>query len=74
MVKFAVGAILAGLAVYAISTDKLDSNGKFLGFIDEDAGLGIDDFAKGAVILAAAALGGMMVQKIGGPAPAVKLA
>ena len=55
--RFLIAAAAAGLAVNLIANGKLDgSNGKFLGFVEEPAdssGLGIDDFAKGAVIVLA---------------------
>lgn len=72
--KWGVAAVLAGVAVYAIATGKLDNinDGKFLGFIPENEGFGVDDIAKGGIVLGAAWLGGMLVHKMGGPASVVR--
>lgn len=65
LLPWAVSAALAGVAVYAIATGKLDAdNGKFLGVVEESAGLGVDDLAKGAVILAAAVAGGKLIKSV----------
>ena len=58
--RFLIAVAAAGLAVNAIANGKLDSaGGKFLGLVEEPAdstGLGMDDFAKGAVIVLAGKL------------------
>lgn len=61
LLPWAVAIGLAGLAMYAIGTGRLHtSESTFLG-IREREGLGLDDFAKGAVVVGLAALGGKMI-------------
>lgn len=48
LARVGVGAAL----IYAIGTGKLHgANGKFLGFIDDQDGFGLDDVAKAAVVV-----------------------
>jgi len=58
--RFLIAVLGAGLAVNAIANGKLDfQNGKFLGLVEEPAdttGIGLDDFAKGAVVVLAGKL------------------
>ena len=73
-VKLAVGVGLAALAVNLIASGRAYSNGKFLGMFEDSDGFGMDDVAKGAFVIGVAAMGGMLVQKVGGPAALVKVA
>ena len=72
ILKWAVAAAVAGAAVYAIGSGKLSTDGKFLGMVPDGAGFGLDDIAKGAVILALAYGGGRLIHSFGGPAPVVR--
>lgn len=57
-VRFLIAAVAAGLAVNAIATGKLDfgDDKKFLGLVEDADGFGMDDIAKGAVIVLAGKL------------------
>lgn len=63
--KFAASALAAGGLVYAIGTDRLNFGGKFLGVFNDSGGdFGLDDVAKGAVILLAGlTVGRMLIKK-----------
>jgi hypothetical protein len=75
ILKWVVAAGIAGGTVYAISQGNLTaSNGKFLGLFEEKDGFDLSDVAKGGVILGVAAVAGMLVHKIGGPAAVVRAA
>jgi hypothetical protein len=73
ILKWLVAGVVAGGAVYAIGTDKLHFNGKFLGVIPESGNkFGLDDVAKGLVILGIAYGAGQVIHKMGGPASVVR--
>jgi hypothetical protein len=75
ILSLAVGGAIAGFVIYQISTGRLHSaEGKFLGVIPEAEGFGLDDVAKGAVVLGAAMVAGKLVSRFGIPAPKVSAA
>ena len=72
LLKWAVGGLIAGYAVFMIGKGTLDRDGKFLGLVDEVEGtFGLDDIAKGLVVGGALYFGGHLVHKFGLPAPTV---
>jgi len=67
---------LAGLAINLIDSGKLDGGegrDEFLGIFPIRQGFGLDDFAKGAVVIGLAAFGGAMVHKMTGLPQGVKV-
>lgn len=72
--KWVVAGLIAGGAIYMISKGAItSSDGKVLGIFPEKDGFGADDIAKGVAVIAAAALGGALVHKFGGPAPVARI-
>jgi hypothetical protein len=67
--------VFGGIMYYLVITGKFDaSNGKFLGAIEETPDFGLDEVAKGLVIVGGAALIGKTVHSLVPAIPAGKVA
>lgn len=68
--------VFGGILYYAVITGKLDStaDGKFLGVIPENDGFGLDEIAKGLIIVGGAAMLGKVVHGAIPAIPAGKVA
>lgn len=65
--------VFGGIVYYAVVTGRLESNGKFLGAIPENEGFGLEEIAKGLVIVGGAALIGKTVHGLIPAIPAGKV-
>jgi len=65
LLPWAVALGLGGLAYYFLISQGrgYTSEGRFLG-VQEQEGLGLDDFAKAGVVIGAAALGGKLIHSM----------
>lgn len=74
LLPWAAAAVFGGVMVYLVGTDKFHTaDGKFLGFVQETEGFGLDDVAKGAVIVIGAGLIGKAVHGMIPAIPAGKV-
>jgi hypothetical protein len=73
LLPWLAAGVFGGFVYYAVITGKLESNGKFLGFIPENNGFGLEEIAKGLVIVGGAALIGKAVHGMVPAIPAGKI-